>query len=159
MRAFGQDRLALDERLALDAALEDAFGPLRARGTRVGPARVRAAVRWSAPEPRPLRGLRLMTRISELTIAAAVSAFLFAGSVASVQAVPAPIPDLSRDAVTAGDRTLNGRNALQRPIGSLATDYRTTAGDLAANAALARRTDPSGPSASIRDSEPFAARP
>ena len=48
-------------------------------------------------------------------------------------AVP-QVPDVSRDAVTAGEWMLNGRNALQRPMSSLATDYRTTAGEMAANA-------------------------
>ena len=158
MRLFGQEPLPLDERLPLDAALEDAFAPLRARTANVGPARVRAAVRWSAPEAGRLRGLALLTRISELTVAAAISAFLFAGSVASITAVPS-VPDVSRDAVSSGEWTLNGRNALQRPIDSLATDYRTIAGEIATNAAIARR--PAAPTAVhiIRDSEPFAGRP
>jgi hypothetical protein len=158
MTPLSQVRLPLDDRLPLDAALDDAFAPLRARRANVGPARVRAAVRWSAPEPRPLRGLALLTRMSELTVAAAISAFLFAGSVASVQSIPA-VPDISRDAATAGAWMLNGRNALQRPIESRATDYRTFAGDLAANAATARRGDAPAPIAGIRDSEPFAGRP
>lgn len=158
MRRFGEARLTLDERLRLEAALDDAFGPLRARGTRVSAARVRAAVRWHRPDPPRLRGLGLVTRLSEIAIAAAVSAFLFAGSVASV-AAPPPIPDLSRDAVTVGDRMLNGRNAFQRPISSLFKDYRMTAGDLAMNAATARRSELEAPSPSVRDSEPFAARP
>ena len=158
MTQVGGPRLPLDQRLPLDAALDEAFGPLRSLTTRIGPARVRAAVRWSAPEPRPLRGLGLLTRLSELTVAAAISAFLFAGSVASVEAWP-PMPDLSRDAATAGDRILNGRNALQRPIDSRATDYRTTAGDLAANAATARRVVERAPAASVHDSEPFTTSP
>ena len=67
---------------------------------------------------------------------------------------------MSRDAVTAGGWMLNGRNALQIPMSSLATDYRTTAGDMAANAATARRAeDPIAPAQSVRDSEPFAGRP
>ncbi|HEV2251333.1 MAG TPA: hypothetical protein VGT60_12595 [Candidatus Limnocylindria bacterium] len=158
MRPFAPAPLPLDRRLPLDAALDEAFAPLRERTATIGAARVRAAVRWSAREPRPLRGLALLTRVSELTVAAAISAFLFAGSVASVEAPPA-LPDSSRDAVTAGEWTLNGRNALQRPIDSRATDYRTTAGDLAANAATARRADAVTPAPSIRDSEPFAGRP
>lgn len=158
MRLFGPAPLPLDHRLPLDAALDEAFAPLRARTANIGAARVRAAVRWSAPEPQPLRGLALLTRVSELTVAAAISAFLFAGSVASVQDVP-PVPDISRDAVTAGEWMLNGRNALQRPIDTRATDYRTTAGDLAANAATARRADAATFAPSIRDSEPFAGRP
>jgi len=158
MRLFGPAPLPLDRQLPLDAALDEAFAPLRSRTANIGAARIRAAVRWSAPEPGPLRGLALLTRVSKLTVAAAISAFLFAGSVASVQSLP-PVPDISRDAVTAGEWMLNGRNALQRPIDSHATDYRTTAGDLAANAATARRADATTPSASIRDSEPFAGRP
>lgn len=158
MRLFGPAPLPLDQRLTVDAALDDAFAPLRARTANVGPARVRAAVRWTASEPRTLGRLGLLVRVSELTIAAAISAFLFAGSVASVQSAP-PVPDVSRDAVTAGEWMLNGRNALQRPISSLATAYRTTAGDMAANAATARRTDVVAPAQSVRDSEPFAGRP
>ena len=135
MKPFGRARLALEDRLAVDAALDEAFGPLRARTASIGAARVRAAVRWSRPEPRPLHGIALFARIGELSMAAVVSAFLFGASIASV----APAPDVSRDAVTAGEWMLNGRTALQRPIDSLATDYRTTAGDLAANAVTVRR--------------------
>jgi len=158
MRLFGPAPVPLDERLPLDAALEDAFAPLRARTANVGPARVRAAVRWSASQPRKRSRLAMLGRVSELTVAAAISAFLFAGSVASVETAP-PVPDVSRDAVTAGEWILNGRNALQRPISSLATDYRTTAGAMAANAATARRVEVIAPAQSIRDSEPFAGRP
>jgi hypothetical protein len=158
MRLFGPAPLPLDERLTVDAALEDAFAPLRACTANVGPARVRAAVRWSASE-RPTRSrLALLGRLSELTVAAAISAFLFAGSVASVETAP-PVPYVSRDAVTAGAWMLNGRNALQRPITSLATDYRTTAGAMAANAATARRTEVIAPAQTVRDSEPFAGAP
>jgi hypothetical protein len=158
MRLLGPAPLPLDERLTVDAALRDAFAPLRARTSNVGPARVRAAVRWTASEPRRLGRLGLLVRVSELSIAAAISAFLFAGSVASVQTAP-PVPDVSRDAVTAGEWMLNGRNALQRPITSLATDFRTTAGVMAANAATARRTEVIAPAQSVRDSEPFSGRP
>jgi len=158
MRLFGPAPLPLDDRLTVDAALDDAFAPLRARTANVGPARVRAAVRWSASEPPTRSRLALLGRLSELTVAAAISAFLFAGSVASVQTAP-PVPDVSRDAVTAGEWMLNGRNALQRPIASLATDYRTTAGAMATNAATARRIEVIAPVQNIRDSEPFSGRP
>lgn len=159
MRLFGPaPKLELDQRLVLDSALADAFAPLRERTANVSAARVRAAVRWSAPEPRPLRGLALLTRVSELTVAAAISAFLFAGTVASVSATP-PMPDVSHDAAVSGEWVLNGRNALQRPIDSRATDYRTTVGDLAANAATARRPASPGVIPAVRDSEPFTARP
>jgi hypothetical protein len=158
MRLFGSARLSLDERRSVDAAVDEAFAPLRARTASVGPARVRAAVRWAPPEPRRLGGLALLTRLSELTVAAAFSAFLFAGAVSSVSAVPA-LPDVSRDAATAGEWMLNGRNALQRPMDSRATDYRTTAGDVAANAATSRRPAATAPAHTVRDSEPFADRP
>ncbi|HLZ48004.1 MAG TPA: hypothetical protein VKR80_05070 [Candidatus Limnocylindria bacterium] len=159
MRILGPaTTLGHHERLALDSALADAFAPLRARSANISAARVRAAVRWSAPEPRPLRGIALLTRVSELSVAAAISAFLFAGTVASLEATP-PMPDTSRDAVASDEWVLNGRNALQRPIDSRATDYRTTAGDLAANAATARHPASIGVVPTVRDSEPFAARP
>lgn len=158
MRLFGAAPLPLDHRLPLDAALDDAYAPLRARTATVSPARVRAAVRWSSPEPRRLGGLALLARLSELTVAAAISAFLFAGAVASVESLPA-VPDVSRDAVTAGGWMLNGRNAFQRPISSQFADYRTIAGDMAANAATARRPEAAAPAQTVRDSEPFAARP
>jgi hypothetical protein len=150
--------LPLDQRIPLDAALEEAFAPLRALEANVGPSRVRAAVRWSAPESGRLHGLALLTRLSELTVAAAISAFLFAGSVASITSVPT-VPDVSRDAVSSGVWTLNGRNALQRPIDSLATDYRTIAGEVATNAAMARRPAVVTATQAVRDSEPFAGRP
>ena len=76
-------------------------------------------------------------------MAAVVSAFIFSASLASLSAVP-EMPDLSRDPASAGEWVLNGRAALQRPMDSRATDYRTTAGDLAANAMTIRR-DASSP--------------
>jgi hypothetical protein len=158
MRLFGTTPLPLDQRLPLDGLLDDAFAPLRSRTAAVGPARVRAAVRWSPPEPPALRGYALFVRISEFSVAAAISAFLFAGSVASVQAPP-PVPDVSRNAVTAGEWTLNGRTAFQRPISSQFADYRMVAGELAANAVTARRTGPEAPAYTVRDSEPFTVRP
>lgn len=134
MKLFGPAGRAPEDRFTVDAALDEAFGPLRARRANIGAARVRAAVRWT--QPTPLRGLSLLTRIGELSVAAVISAFLFGASVASVS--PAS-PDVSRDAVAAGEWMLNGRTALQRPIDSRATDYRTTAGEMAANAATVRR--------------------
>lgn len=129
-------RVPLADRLALDAALAEAFAPLRRRQAPVGPARVHAALRWAAPAPRPFAGLAILGRLSELAVAAAVSAFLFSAAMP----VAAPqLPDASRDPVSQSEWTLNGRIALQRPIDSRATDYRTIAGDGAANAAIVRR--------------------
>jgi hypothetical protein len=158
MKLFGPGPLSLEDRIAIDAALAEAFAPLRARTAKIGPARVRASVRWSAAEPRRLGGLGLLSRVSELTVAAAISAFLFAGAVASSNAVP-PVPDVSRNAATAGEWMLNGRNALQRPIDSRATDYRTTAGEVAANAVTSRRPTTAISAQTVRDLEPFADRP
>lgn len=145
MTLRGRTRPGLAERVAVDAALDDAFAPLRRRGAPIGPARVRAALRWERPEPVRIRGLALFARISEVSAAAVLSALMFGATLASVS-IGAPLPDLSRDAASAGEWELNGRIAAQRPIDSRATDYRTVAGDLAANAAIVRRdasrTDP-----------------
>ncbi|MEA2662167.1 MAG: hypothetical protein QOH08_1739 [Chloroflexota bacterium] len=157
MRRFGPAPVTLEQRLVLDAALDEAFAPLRTRGTAAGPARARAAARWSDAEPSGPSTLDLLARISKVAAAAVISAFLFAGSVASIQAPG--VPDISRDAVTAGEWTLNGRNAYQRPILSRFADYRTTAGDIAVNAASARRPEAATPAHSVRDSEPFADTP
>lgn len=135
MRAFGPRRLALDDRLAVDAALEEAFAPLRVRTANISAARVRAAVRWERPAPTPLSGFALLARIGELSTAAVISALVFGSSLVSVQTMP----DGTRDAAQAGEWVLNGRAALQRPIDSRATDYRTIAGDIAVNAATVRR--------------------
>jgi hypothetical protein len=137
MKLFGRAPLPADHRDAVDAALDDAFAPLRARTANIGPARVRAAVRWSAPEPRSLGGLALLGRISELSLVAAISAFVFAGSVASLVAAPT-LPDVSRDAVLSATRVLNGRIAFQPPIDPHAIEFRVTVGEFAANAATAR---------------------
>jgi len=158
MRLFGSAPLRLDYRRAVDTALDEAFAPLRARTANIGPARVRAAVRWSVPEPRGLGGLALLSRISGLSLAAAISAFVYAGSIAPLVAVPA-VPDMTRDAVMSPTRVLNGRHAFQPPIDSRATDYRATVGGVAANAASARRAEAAPAVQPVRDSEPFPAGP
>ena len=123
------------DRLLVDAALDEAFAPLRARSSDVGAARVRAAVRWTRAEPRPVRGVALLARIGELSVAAVISAFLFGASVTSI----APATDFSQDTVSTGMWMLNGRTALQRPMSSRVADARLTAGDDADNAAIVRR--------------------
>jgi hypothetical protein len=141
MKLFGPARLDLEDRLLLDAALDEAFAPLRARSAHVSAARVRATVRWTRPDPRAVHGFALLNRIGELSVAAAVSALLFGASLASLTPAAAGdgLADVSRDAVSAGQWTLNGRLAFQRPINSHTADYRMTAGELATNAAAARR--------------------
>ena len=74
--------LPLEQRVRLDTALEEAFAPLRASGTSLSPARVRAAIRWTPAAPPPLRGAALFGRAGELATAAA--AFVFAASLAPV---------------------------------------------------------------------------
>lgn len=138
MRLFGRPRLALDDRLVVDAALDEAFAPLRATTANISAARVRAAVRWSRPEPARLAGIALLARIGEVSMAAVISALVFSGTLASLSAVP-EMPDISREPARSGEWVLNGRAAFQRPMDSRATDYRTTAGDLAANAVTIRR--------------------
>jgi len=136
MKLLGPARLALPDHLAVDDALDEAFAPLRARTANIGAARVRAAVRWSRPEPRPLRGVALLAPVCAFSVAVAVSAFLIGVSLAAV--APA-VPDVSRDAVSADGWMLDGRRALQRPIDARATDHQTTAGDLATTAATVHR--------------------
>lgn len=139
MRSFGQRTLGGAERVALDAALADAFAPVREATTPLSASRVRAAVRWSRPDPAPLGGLALVARLSELAVSVAAMAFLFAGI--SAPLVTRGSVELSRDPVVAGARPLNGAIAAQRFIDSLAMDYRTVAPLDALNAAAARRRE------------------
>lgn len=85
--------LGLAERLEVEAALESAFAPLRARRTSVGPTRIRAAVSWGRGGPEPaVPWAGTLRRISELGIAVGMSAFVFAASLASVPPPGTPIP-------------------------------------------------------------------
>lgn len=72
--------LPLDQRLRLDAALEEAFAPLRTSAASVSPARVRAAVRWAPRESPRLGGAALLGRAGELATAVAAAALVFAAS-------------------------------------------------------------------------------
>ena len=138
MRLFGPAPLSLEHRLPVDAALDDAFAPLRARSATVGPARVRAAVRWAPAEPRRLGRLALIQRVSELTVAAAICAFVFAGAV--TDSGPG-VPDATRDAATSQTWMLNGRLAYQPRIEPHPAFAHPIAGDVALNAAAARRRE------------------
>lgn len=85
----------LDQRLRLDAALSDAYAPLRQAGTAVSPARVRAAVRWAPSGTPPLRGAPLLSRVGELATAVAAAAFVFAASLAPgtpLTGLPSAVP-------------------------------------------------------------------
>lgn len=85
--------LPLGDRLEVEAAVETAFEPLRARRSSVGPTRVRAAVRWGRVEPAmPVPWAAAVRRISELGVAVGMSAFVFTASVISTPPVGEPIP-------------------------------------------------------------------
>jgi anti-sigma factor RsiW len=61
-------------------ALDRAYAPLRAEGTTMSPARVRLALRIPQPVPASTRFSRLTARFTEISLAAAVTAFAFVGS-------------------------------------------------------------------------------
>jgi hypothetical protein len=90
--------LGLAERLEVEAAIDAAFEPLRARRAGVGPARVRAAVRWGrGTAPVPVPWAAAIARLSELGVAVGMSAFIFTASLGSIPvrdgAVPATVSD------------------------------------------------------------------
>ncbi len=73
-----QDTQRLAEDLAVEAALRDAFAPLRARRAPVGPLRVRAAVRWGRGSgASPLPWTAAIARLSELSVAVGMSVMVF----------------------------------------------------------------------------------
>ena len=70
---------ALRDYVAASVALDRAYAPLRARATRLSPARVRFAMRIPEPIPASARFSRVTARITEFGLAAAVTAFAFVG--------------------------------------------------------------------------------
>jgi anti-sigma factor RsiW len=70
----------LRDYVAASVALDRAYAPLRARATRLSPARVRLAMRMPEPVPASARFSRITARITEFGLAAAVTAFAFVGS-------------------------------------------------------------------------------
>jgi len=88
MRLFGRrDRMTLGEQLEIEDLVVDAFRPLRSRGASVSAARVHAVVRWQPRvEAAHSGGLALLPRLTESSLALALMAFVFAGSVGA----PAP---------------------------------------------------------------------
>ncbi len=81
MRLRREGPLTFREELALGAALDLAFAPLRDRTVVLSPARARAAVRWRCvAEPRVVPRGELLARIAEASVTAAVMALVFAGS-------------------------------------------------------------------------------
>jgi len=73
--------LSLPERLEVEAAIDAAFAPLRARRTDLSPLRVRAAVRWGrgrdADAPSAVRWSGAVRRLSELSMAVGMSVLMF----------------------------------------------------------------------------------
>jgi anti-sigma factor RsiW len=71
---------ALRDYVAASVALDRAYAPLRARGTRLSPARVHLAMRMPEPVSASARFSRITARITEFGLAAAVIAFAFVGT-------------------------------------------------------------------------------
>ena len=93
--------VGLEERIVLDRLLDDAFSPSRTRTAPISAARVRARVAWHRPADRtPLRGLALLGRLAESSLAIGMTAILFAGSLAGVD---------ERDTAVQADRGDPGR--------------------------------------------------
>ena len=65
-------------------AVDRAYAPLRAASVAMSPARVRLALRLPLPVPASLRLSRLTARVTEVALAAAVTAFAFVGTASVV---------------------------------------------------------------------------
>lgn len=82
--------------VAASVALDRAYAPLRATSTQISPARVRFVLRDRTDVPNGVRLGRLAARLTELAVAAAVTAFAFAGS-ASFAPAPAIVEETMVD--------------------------------------------------------------
>lgn len=89
--------LPLAERLEVEAAIDAAFQPLRARRTDLSPLRVRAAVRWGRGRDSAASGAvawsGAVRRLSELSLAVGMSVVMF--SAALGPALPGPSSEAS----------------------------------------------------------------
>lgn len=103
--------LPLETRLRLDAALSEAYAPLRLATTGLSPARVRAAVRWAPEGPPALRGAALLGRAGELATAVAAAAFVFAASLSPLGPSGSLLPPVG----TADEVRLAPGLSLERP--------------------------------------------
>ncbi len=83
---------ALADLTATSIALARAYAPLLSARSGLSPARVRLAARAPRPAPPVVRLARLTTRVSEVALAAAVTAFAFVGA-PSVAPRPSVIGD------------------------------------------------------------------
>lgn len=72
----------LEDQVALDRLLDDAFAPARTRTAGISAARVRARVAWEKEVPvgRGWRAVSLLGRLGEVSLALGMTAILFAGS-------------------------------------------------------------------------------
>lgn len=84
---------------ATSVAIDRAYAPYRGATVALSPARVRLALRAPVPTPAGVRLGRLSARLSEVALAAAVTAFAFVGS-ASVAPKPAIVDEAMSDAPT-----------------------------------------------------------
>lgn len=82
----GQRGLPLEEQIGLDRFLDDAFEPGRARSAPISAARVRARLAWDRPAQQPAgwRGVALVARLSESSLALGMTAILFVGALGGV---------------------------------------------------------------------------
>jgi len=92
LRRCGRCAEAMSDLASASIALDRAYAPLRATTVALSPARVRLAMRLPQPVPTGVRVSRLTSRLTELALAAAVTAFAFAGS-ASVAPKPAIVDE------------------------------------------------------------------
>lgn len=81
-------RLSLSDEIALDAALGRAFAPARDGTTVLSPARVRARVAWDRPRPPAAgwRGILLLGRVAESSLAVGLTAMLFVATLGGLDA-------------------------------------------------------------------------
>ncbi len=79
-RRCGRCAVALSDLASASIALDRAYAPLRAATVALSPARVRLAMRAPEPTPVAIRLSRLTSRLTEVALAAAVTAFAFVGS-------------------------------------------------------------------------------
>ncbi|MGH2450994.1 MAG: hypothetical protein ACRDGE_06960 [Candidatus Limnocylindria bacterium] len=80
MRVLRNEPLTFAEQLRLEAALDEAFAPIRERRTNLSPARVRAALRWEPrlrEAPPVWRGVALAGRLAESSLAVGLTALIF----------------------------------------------------------------------------------
>lgn len=97
-RRCGRCATALNDLAAASIALDRAYAPLRATTVAISPARVRLALLVPEPTPLGLRVTRVTARLTEVALAAAVTAFAFVGS-ASVSPKPAIVDETAVETV------------------------------------------------------------